>query len=1248
MLLYFREGSNMTHEDALYYAGCMVAVRAIIVLCDNQYGIISVLTGVKAKIAVCSVVYRKSLRLARNALGDTSPGKMVNLMSNDVNRFDIASYLVCFMWTSPIVMLLAAALLWYEIGWSGVMGLIAIVIITPIQSYTGTLTSRYRLRTALKTDERIRLMDEIIAGIAVIKMYAWERPFSKLISQARRKEMKEVLKSGYLRALYMSFQLFTTRAAILGVMLAFIALDEDITAAKVFVAASYLSNVSYTMAGLFGRGIAELGEGLVATRRLQRFLEYDEVQDQKGQEGTAAKSDGKQEHENGTVGETLRLLAEPNDGLLSDEVVIAMRNLTARWTMPDELSPEPPKIPPTLSELNVQFKRGCLIGIVGPVGSGKSSILQVLLRELPLESGSLSMGNCSVAYASQEPWLFTGSVRQNILFGDELDQYRYRQVLKVCALQPDLAHLPAGDMTVIGERGVSLSGGQKARICLARAVYRKTDVYLLDDPLSAVDAHVAKHLFELCIGNGGFLKRRNPNATRILVTHQIHFLKQADWVIVMKEGRVQAQGTPADLQTRGIELEHLEAGESDEDTSTTVRKISHTSTSSTVTVDSVTLEELTSGDPNDADIGKEKFEASSQGSVPGSVFLQYVSSAGSWLIFVGLVLLFAVTQLVVSIADWWLSYWTALEERGALETAPASNQTQPPEELEGAREHLLTRDTCVLVHVTLVCTIFFVAILRAFGFYRACARASQSIHDTVFAGFIGARMRFFETNPSGRILNRFSKDMGAMDDMLPKSILDATQTLLMFAGAMMVVVFVQPFFMVPILVLFVALLAARRVYLRTSQNTRRLEGITRSPIFTHIAATLNGLPTIRSYGVQQLLIQEFDTHQNVNTGAYFMFHSARIAFGLFLDSIFFLFLTIVTFSYLLLDEDAIAARVGLAITQIGSIGSQLQFGIRQSAEMFNHLIAVERLLEYRELPAERLPDASEAGGKKHSSCRTGPIPVVPVPAEWPPKGSIEFRNVCFRYADSDVAVLHGLTFTIKPREKVGIVGRTGAGKSSIIAALFRMALVEGDILIDGTNTADVPLETLRSHISIIPQDPVLFSGTLRRNLDPFEAYPDAALWRALELVELRELASESSAGLGLQAYVAAGGQNFSVGQRQLLCLARAILRGNRILVLDEATANVDPDTDRLIQRTIREQFADCTVLTIAHRLNTIMDYDRVLVMSDGTSVEFGRPGELLARPDGTFRSIVLATGHDEAENLMKMVHNLPPNNGDKE
>ncbi|XP_049529374.1 ATP-binding cassette sub-family C member 4-like [Anopheles darlingi] len=1238
LLLYFRAQSNITHQEAIYYAIAMIVTRGIIVLCDNQYGILTCLTGVKTKIAVCSLLYRKSLRLSRTALGDTSPGKVVNLLSNDVNRFDIASYLVCFMWTSPVVMVLSAVLLWYEVGWAGVIGLLAVAIITPIQSYTGSLTSRYRLRTALKTDERIRLMDEIIAGIAVIKMYAWERPFAKLISQARYKELREVLKSGYLRATHMTFQLFTTRAAVLGVMLAFIALDEDISAAKVFVATSYLSNVSYTMAGMFGRGVAELGEGLVATRRLQAFLEYDEVrEDQKTQKVTAGRESNGHLVDNCEPAERKRLLHE--DDHPAEDVAISMRNLTARWTVPNHSITESPI---TLKDINVDFGRGKLIGIVGPVGAGKSSLLQVLLRELPVEQGALLMGTSpspTIAYASQEPWLFSGTLRQNILFGESIEQHRYRQVLKVCALQPDLAQLPAGDMTQIGERGVSLSGGQKARVCLARAVYRKVDVYLLDDPLSAVDAHVAKHLFELCIANGGFLTRHNSRATRILVTHQIHFLQQADWVVVMKEGRVAAQGTPHDLQERGIELEHIENPEEKEAPIAPMhsRTISHTSTCSNVTVDSVHPMD----DGSDA-LGAERDRVTKEGTndkphrdkLPGSkVFLQYVSSAGSWFIFVMLIALFTFTQLAVSVTDWWVSYWTTVEEQRALQPAilRSSNTTA---DTEAAGPNIIGQDICVYIHVTLVATIFIVAMTRAFGFYKACGRASQSIHDRVFQGFIAAPMRFFETNPSGGILNRFSKDMGSMDELLPKSIMDATQTLLMFAGAMLVVMFVQPYFLAPILLLLAGLLVTRRIYLRTSQSTRRLEAVTRSPIFTHIAATLTGLPTIRSYGVQRLLVQEFDTHQNVNTGACFMFHSGRIAFGLLLDTIFFLFFASVTLSYLLYDDDAIGAIVGLAITQINSIGSQMQFGIRQSAEMFNHLVAVERLFEYRNLTPEETLAVPET-----KSSATPSIAAVAsiVPSEWPAQGVIEFCNVAFRYAEQEPTVLRQLSFRVIAREKVGIVGRTGAGKSSIIAALFRMAqIVEGEIRIDGVNTANIMLEQLRSKVSIIPQDPVLFSGTLRRNLDPFESYPDADLWRALELVELRELANETSSGLGLHAYVAAGGQNFSVGQRQLLCLARAILRGNRILVLDEATANVDPDTDRLIQRTIREQFVDCTVLTIAHRLNTIIDYDRVVVMEGGRAVEFGQPAELLKRPGGVFREIVHATGSNEAENLLKM------------
>ncbi|XP_055544991.1 ATP-binding cassette sub-family C member 4-like isoform X1 [Wyeomyia smithii] len=1199
LLLYFRRQADISYEQALYYAVGMVLTKAASILVENQYSICTCLNGVRTRIAVCSLIYRKSLRLSRNALGDTSPGKVVNLLSNDVNRFDIVAYLVCYMWSAPLLTIVVVILLWYEVGWAGPLGILTIFAITLFQSFFGKLTSRYRLRTAMRADDRIRLMDEIVAGIHVIKMYAWEKPFAALISLARKAELKFVLRSGLIRGLYMTFQLFTTRAALFATMITLFLMQEDITAAKVFVIASYLNIVAYTMAGMFVRGVAEISEGLVATRRLQRFLEYEEIQQAEELRRTMEKQNG-------------------NQNVELSNIAISMRSVTARWETPGSHGEQYPlafaeQHPATLDSLDVDFPKGKLIGIVGAIGSGKSSILQAILQELPLESGKI-VCNETLSYVSQEPWLFAGSIKQNILFGSEMDKKRYKSVVRVCALDADLEQFPNGDDTLVGERGISLSGGQKARVCLARAVYRKSGVYLLDDPLSAVDAHVARHLFDLCIGSKGLLGRQG--ATRILVTHQVHFLIESDWIIVMNEGKVEAQGTPHDLMKRGIDILDLSSDDS-EDTSLNHshlgRQVSQLSVASTTSSNSALNEKFDAD--KEEDLIEQSFEKSSEDTTNSSLFMHYASGTGSWVVLVGLLLLFLATQLIVSFTDYWVSYWVSQEELRAF--IAEQNETVVA---AGSQEVPLSSEICMYVQCSAVVGIFIIGLGRTIGFYCSCARASQAIHDWSFKGFISATKRFYDTNPCGRILNRFSKDLGAMDELLPKAILDATQAVLAIAGAMLVILVVQPFFSIPVFLLLLVLLYARKIYLKTSQNTRRLEGITRSPVFSHISTTLNGLPTIRSYCVQKFLIKEFDLHQNINTGAYFMFHCGRIAFGLVLDLIFFVFLVIVTFTFLLLDTDALGDKVGLVVTQITSLAGMLQFGVRQSAQMFNHLIAVERLLEYKNLPAEKQPPEDTLQIKTK---------------QWPSMGRIRFSNVCYKYYEDAPLVLRDLTFEIKPKEKIGIVGRTGAGKSSIVGAIFRTAIVEGNIIIDDVDTSDITLETLRSNISIIPQDPILFSGTLRKNLDPFDRYTDLELWKALELVELKDLANGP---LGLQAYVACAGTNFSVGQRQLLCLARAILRNNKILVLDEATANVDPETDRLIQLTIRERFVDCTVLTIAHRLNTIMDYDRVLVMSDGKAVEFGTPYDLLQLPSGVFRAIVLATGAVESENLINMAN----------
>ncbi|XP_055636392.1 ATP-binding cassette sub-family C member 4-like [Toxorhynchites rutilus septentrionalis] len=1262
LLQYFKQDTKVTRQEVFIYAGAIVALNALSVITINQFLLGSFQNGMKVRIAVCSTIYRKALRLSRTALGDTAPGKVVNLLSNDVNRFDIVSVFLHSMWSAPLLTFIVGVLLYLEIGVAGLIGMIVIFIVTPIQAYTGKLTSRFRLQTALRTDERIRLMDEIISGIQVIKLYAWEKPFARLIKHARKLELKIVRKSAYVRGLYMTFLLFTTRTALFCTMMAMVLLGNNLTASKVFVVSSYFAILANTMSAMFVRGIAEIAEALVAMRRLQTFLEFEE------KEGERVGAEQKFLKDFGGIGDSSekQKLIE-SDTQLPANVAISMKNVTARWGAVKQQvqpkmqsdakngSPPVPKIvntvqqmeeendetwkTATLSNMNIDFRKGILIGVIGPVGAGKSSLLQAILKELPLESGTI-VSKGKFAYVSQEPWVFAGTVRQNILFGLPMERDRYDSVVMACALLRDFEQLPHGDKTIIGERGAALSGGQKARISLARAVYRRADIFLLDDPLSAVDAHVGRHLFDICIGPRGRLGKMK--ATRILVTHQVHFLKEADWVVVMDEGKVTMQGTPYDLSKNGVDfvelLQKMEEETGDGDSSIVTsgkrsRKDSQTSirsnASSHRSLDDFTEDELSENEKTAKDRSKspeqdQHVEQSSKGKVEGSVLLNYIRCGANPCVIVALIILFLATQLAASAADLWVAFWTSQEEQRFYLSSnitdevavDRSNSSELLSDEYSFENPLLSTELCMIIHGILVTSIFLFAITRSISFYKTSVHASQNLHDSMFKGCVSTTMRFYDTNPSGRILNRFSKDMGSVDELLPKAILDASQIILSMLGTIIVTVTVNPWFLVPMAFLAVIFMYIRRIYLKTSKNIKRLEGITRSPVFSHLAASLAGLPTIRAFNAQTELVQEFDSHQDIHTAAFYMFIASSTAFGFVLDLLCLVFVFIVVFSFLILDTDVLGDRVGLAITQAMALTGMMQWGIRQSAEVANFMMSVERLLEYRDLQPEKQPEQPRVLSKG-----------------WPEAGRIQFKNVTYRYFEGGNTVLKNLDFEISPREKIGIVGRTGAGKSSLIGALFRLAQVEGDILIDGVNTGEITLEKLRSKVAIIPQDPVLFSGTLRRNLDPFEEFPDSDLWSALEQVELKDIANGP---LGLQMAVAAGGSNFSVGQRQLICLARAILRSNRILVLDEATANVDPSTDRLIQETIRVKFADCTVLTIAHRLNTIMDSDRVLVMDAGESVEFGTPYDLLQLPVGVFKEMVLATDPVESERLIQI------------
>ncbi|XP_067646399.1 probable multidrug resistance-associated protein lethal(2)03659 [Eurosta solidaginis] len=1248
LIAYYSKGGEDINSAYLYAAG-VILCSAINVTVMHPYMLGTMHCGMKIRVAMCSMIYRKALRLSRTALGETTAGQVVNLISNDVGRLDLAMIFIHYLWIGPLETILITYLMSIEIGVAATFGVAFMLLFIPLQGWLGKKTSVLRLRTALRTDERVRMMNEIISGIQVIKMYAWEIPFGKLVTNARKKEVNAIRKVSYIRGILLSFIMFLTRVSVFLSLVGYVLLQAVLTPEKAFVITAYYNTLRVTMTVFFPQGISQLAEALVSIKRIQKFMLYEEtdIVDKSADnpnypgsnQSTVVKADEK-------ALDTLKpekTFASNGHATLS-EAGIVLSNVRAKW---DVKSTEY-----TLDDVNLRVQPGTLVAIIGPVGSGKSSLVQSILGELRPESGSIKV-NGTFSYASQEPWLFTGTVRQNILFGHPMNRRRYQQVVKKCALERDFELLPHGDKTIVGERGASLSGGQKARISLARAVYRQTSIYLLDDPLSAVDTHVGRHLFDQCMR--GFLREHIV----VLVTHQLQFLQQADQIVIMDKGRVSAVGTYDSLRESGLDFAKMLADPEKEDSveekarSRSGSKVYGNRRNSEASLNSVADSYVDEGQP------MQQQETQEEGKIGLELYQKYFRAGGGFFTFFVMLLFCILAQMLASGGDWFLSYWVA--KKGKIEAVLSArlndaqlNETSSLNQTSHLSEsHLndiltnfndtttlppmtestftsMLRDFGVAVDADTLDIYIFTAITvativitlaRSFLFFNVAMRASINLHNSMFRGITRAAMYFFNTNPSGRILNRFSKDMGQVDEILPAVMMDVIQIFLALFGIVIVIAIVNPFFLVPTGVLAIFFYYLRSFYLKTSRDVKRLEAITRSPIYSHMAASLSGLATIRAYGAQRVLIYEFDNYQDVHSSAFYMFISTSRAFGYWLDCCCVIYIAIITLSFFLFPPEN-GGDVGLAITQAMGMTGMVQWGMRQSAELENTMTAVERVVEYDDIEPE---------GELEAPADKKPPPT------WPEQGKIVFDELSLRYLPDPKAeyVLKSLNFVVKPCEKVGIVGRTGAGKSSLINALFRLSYNDGSIIIDSRDTKDMGLHDLRSKVSIIPQEPVLFSGTMRYNLDPFDEYSDAKLWNALEEVKLKSVVAELPSGL--QSKISEGGANFSVGQRQLVCLARAILRENRILVLDEATANVDPQTDALIQVTIRDKFRNCTVLTIAHRLNTVMDSDKVLVMDAGQVVEFGSPHELLTQSkEKVFYGMVQQTGKSTAENLMKV------------
>ncbi|XP_059046551.1 multidrug resistance-associated protein 1 isoform X3 [Achroia grisella] len=1256
LLIGFVEGNEPTWRGYLY-AVTLLACATVQTMLLAHYFTRMYLVGMRIRTALTSAIYRKSLRMSNAARKESTVGEIVNLMAVDAQRFiELTAYLN-MIWSAPLQIALALYFLWGILGPSVLAGLAVMIILIPVNGLIANRVKTLQIRQMKYKDERVKLMNEVLNGIKVLKMYAWEPSFEDQVLKIRNKEMNVLKQTAYLNS---ATSFIWSCAPFLVSLMSFgcfvLVNDTEVLDSKRAFVALSLFNILRFPLSMLPNVISNVVQTSVGIKRLNKFMNSDELDD------SDVEHDPK----------------EPNPLLIE--------NGHFSWGAKDS--------DPVLKNINLHIPRGSLVAIVGAVGSGKSSLLSAMLGEMNKVSGRVNTHG-SIAYVPQQAWIQNATLQDNILFGKPLDKYKYNNVISVCALKTDFDMLPGGDQTEIGEKGINLSGGQKQRVSLARAVYYDADNYFLDDPLSAVDSHVGKHIFDKVIGPNGLLK----NKARVWVTHNVSYLSQTDLVIVLRDGQVSEAGTYQQLlEKKGAFAEFLlhhlsdaertspeELNEIKQDLETKLgsefhnklqraRSLSESNSESDQTaagdragsVKRRTPDEVTQNELKEKNklIETEKTET---GSVKWGVYKHYLMSVGV-LASVVTVLMNLVLQVFQVGSNYWLAQWSndknmivngtvdkakrdmylgvygglgigqvvsvsvsslalyvgALQAARVLHDGLLSGVLRAPAigffdcTPVGRVLNRFSKDVDVLDNVLPMTlrgwtTCFFAvrtisSIFADLMPYLACWRASRYIHALLLDNVLKAPLQFFEVTPVGRILSRFSKDIDVVDTSLPWQCSDVIFCTFEVLGTLFVISYSTPIFLAMIVPIGVVYYIIQRFYVATSRQLKRLESVSRSPIYSHFGESITGASTIRAYSVTQRFINESERGVDHNQSCYYPSCIANRWLAVRLEMIGNLIIFFAALLAVLYQESIKPGLVGLSISYALQITQTLNWLVRMTSEVETNIVAVERIKEYAETQQEAPWTISG----------TGPG------STWPETGALQLERLSLGYRAEEPA-LRDLTCVVPPRDKLAIVGRTGAGKSTLTLGLFRIVeAMSGKILIDGIDISTIGLHQLRSRITIIPQDPVLFSGTLRMNLDPFDVYTDEQLWQSLEHAHLKNFVKGLASGLLHE--ISEGGENLSVGQRQLVCLARALLRKTPLLVLDEATAAVDLETDELIQKTIRSEFASCTVLTIAHRLNTIMDSTRVMVLDKGQLVEYAPPDQLLQDKNSIFYSMAKEAG----------------------
>ncbi|EDV24098.1 uncharacterized protein TRIADDRAFT_26283, partial [Trichoplax adhaerens] len=1175
----------------------MFASEAVISMILPVFWYYSIRTGIKIRSMVFGFVFSKIIKL--KSVNSSSVGQLINLCANDAQRIFESAAMLGICLAIPITMISVFAVMIYLIGPVSLVAALIFLIFYGVMAIMAKAIKQLRKKSIVSTDRRVRQLNEMLRCIKLIKLFAWENHFEAVLNRLRMKERAHLEKVSYIQSFNISYlTLVPTISSI--VLFTVSALSGiNIGIAEVYTCIALL-NVLRIVISIFPLMIRQWMESVVAVKRMKELLLMEEVKPRM-------------------------------DIPVGIHNAIAMERASFSWKLVNEMITRPAVTTSILNytldfylallkhtefilkDINLTLKKvslikmkfGQLIGVCGRIGSGKSSLISAILGEMNQLSGNVALED-SIALVSQQAWIFNATLKENVVFGSDFDKNRYLQAMTCCVLMDDLTTLPNGDETLIGDRGINLSGGQKQRVSLARAVYAEKEIYLLDDPLSAVDVDVGKHIFNWCIR--GVLKGKSI----LFITHQLQYLRWCDSVIMMQDGQIVAHDNHEDLLANSkndclngcILFQLLNLSTLDEKVYNDFISNLKDEEEKNAIEDAKKIKTTI---PRNETVQVNENEESS--AVTCKTISSYFDATGGKFVVLLVIFVYGTGVAMRVFSDWWLSQWIS---NGFGNNDSQTNQSLG---LYTNSNHSTFFNTNATIYGSSALAIMLAYAIRAFIISKVTLRASSELCAKALYKIIRCPMSFFDTTPSGRILNRFSRDIDEIDTQLPMFIDNGLLLILTILASLIIIVVSYPWAILAIIPLMIAIGLIAVIFNQVLRELKRLDNISRSPVLSHLTATVEGLSVIHAHNKSQEYLAKFEKLLNKNTSCFMAFCYLNRWFAQRINWIVVGLVTVCSALVVIERGLTSSAYSGLALVYVLQIKGLLQFSIRNILQVSARLTAVERLREYsKELPIE-------------NQLNNDYQVKVSVDKKWAlDHGKIEFADMRYR---PGLPVVLNLSFTINPGERIGIVGRTGSGKTSIGTCLFRLVeICSGSILIDNRDIKSIDIYSLRSNMAMIPQDPYLFEGTVRKNLDPLDYYEDEKLWATLEKVQLKEkIANEPDQ---LQKIVQANGTNFSMGERQLLCLARALLKESKILLLDEATAYMDTRTDEIMQQNLRKEFSHSTVLIIAHRLNTIQSCDKIMVLHDGKIIEFDTPSKLMENPRSVFKGMVAKGGIDYA------------------